>query len=325
MSSACAQVRPAGPPTRPGLRRGPRRWFRSDGPKCSTRTICRPRARCGGSAAGSAAGTRGRRATAGVVTAATPVDGRWLGWYPRRRAATMPPPPPPSLSPASVADPHRPVRRRSPLRPGRVGALGVAEMRLMGGTGLIGRRLVWRLADRGDDVAVLSRKPNTGNGLPAGVRSVVGDPAFPVTGSARSMPPTPSSTFARAGLGLPLGRGVPRADAAAAASTDLIARRLAERPTGPTAGRGRWWRRRWSATTGPPGDERLTEESPLGRDVLAELCGEWERAPGCWPTPAGGRRRCGLGAVLDPDGAGEDADAVPARPSAAWPAPAGSG
>lgn len=45
-----------------------------------------------------------------------------------------------------------------------------------GGTGLVGRRVVGRLRDRGDEVVVLSRSPDAANRLPAGTRVVPGDP-----------------------------------------------------------------------------------------------------------------------------------------------------
>lgn len=45
-----------------------------------------------------------------------------------------------------------------------------------GGTGLVGRRVVTRLRDRGDDVVVLSRSLATAGRLPAGTHFVSGDP-----------------------------------------------------------------------------------------------------------------------------------------------------
>jgi uncharacterized protein len=45
-----------------------------------------------------------------------------------------------------------------------------------GGTGLVGRRVVARLRDRGDEVTVLSRSADAAKRLPAGTRVVTGDP-----------------------------------------------------------------------------------------------------------------------------------------------------
>jgi uncharacterized protein len=47
-----------------------------------------------------------------------------------------------------------------------------------GGTGLVGRRVVARLRDRGDEVIVLSRSADAAPRLPAGTRVVTGDPTI---------------------------------------------------------------------------------------------------------------------------------------------------
>src|SRR3954464_8455722 len=48
-----------------------------------------------------------------------------------------------------------------------------------GGTGLVGRRVVARLRDRGDAVTVLSRSADAAKRLPAGAHVLVGDPTAP--------------------------------------------------------------------------------------------------------------------------------------------------
>ena len=48
-----------------------------------------------------------------------------------------------------------------------------------GGTGLIGRRIVARVRERGDDVVALSRSSESAKKLADGVVAVVGDPSMP--------------------------------------------------------------------------------------------------------------------------------------------------
>ena len=174
-----------------------------------------------------------------------------------------------------------------------------------GGTGLVGRRLIPRLAGRGDGVVVLSRSDKAADGLPAGVEIVRGDLARP--GPWLDLLAGCDAVIHLAGEPI---AGRRWSDAVKKTlydsridSTRLIAERLAQSPTG-ADGVPRVWV--CASAVGyygfSTGRDEFAEESPPGDDFLARICVAWEAA--CRPAADAGVRVANVrvGVVLDPAG-----------------------
>lgn len=166
-----------------------------------------------------------------------------------------------------------------------------------GGTGLIGRRLVSSLLARGDTVVSLSRKPADAR---PGFEPVVGDPATP--GNWLTKLAHCDAVVHLAGEPVAGKRWnakvLARIRSSRVDSTKLVAEALAK-SGGPkvfVSGSAVGY---YGLNTGTT---EITESSPPGKDVLAEMCVEWEAAAD--PARAAGVRvihpRTGI--VLDPDG-----------------------
>ncbi len=180
-----------------------------------------------------------------------------------------------------------------------------------GGTGLIGVRLVRRLRGRGDEVVVLSRRPDAWQCVGPDCRVVVGDPTEPgpwqdelaVCDAAVNL--AGENLFAR------------RWDEAFKAqlrdsrlrATENVAAALAKQPARADGAPKVLVNGSAVGYYGPHGDEELTEDSPPGDDFMARLCADWEAAalavgepgasaPGAAPRVAVVR----TGVVLDPAG-----------------------
>src|SRR4051812_44792888 len=143
-----------------------------------------------------------------------------------------------------------------------------------GATGLVGRRLVARLRERGDEVTVLSRSPDRAREQ-LGVEAVPWDP---VSG------PAPTEALSgRDGVlslaGEPVAqrwndegkRGIH--DSRVTGTRNLVAglREADPRPRVLVSASGVGY-------YGPHGDERVTESDPASDDFLGRLCVEWEAA-----------------------------------------------
>lgn len=143
-----------------------------------------------------------------------------------------------------------------------------------GATGLIGRRLVGALRERGDEVTVLSRRPGA-------ARRMLGVEAF---GWEPETEPAPVAALAgRDGVvhlaGEPIGqRWTRETKQRIRSSRELGTARLIEglERSGPrpqvlvsASGVGYY---------GPRGDEWLDEDAPRGTGFLADVCEVWERA-----------------------------------------------
>lgn len=177
-----------------------------------------------------------------------------------------------------------------------------------GGTGLIGRRLIAKLIADGRTVTVLSRKPLPPDAFPAPmrpVRSVVGDPTKPgpwaeaVAGCDAVVHLAGEPIMARRWSDKFLAEvRDSRVKATANLAQALAAnpRRTDGTPKVFVSGSGVGC---YGADTG---DAILTEDSPLGTDSLAGICGEWE--PAAIPAATAGVRVCHprTGMVLDPAG-----------------------
>jgi uncharacterized protein (TIGR01777 family) len=150
---------------------------------------------------------------------------------------------------------------------------------LTGGTGLIGRELARRRMARGDQVAVLTRRPDAASAVTelSGVRLVAGDPA--VSGAWLAELDRADAVVHLAGQNVFARRwseAVKRSiRESRVASTALIARHVAESATPPRV-------LVQGSATGYYGDcgEAWVDESsrPAGQDFLTEVCRAWESA-----------------------------------------------
>jgi uncharacterized protein (TIGR01777 family) len=173
---------------------------------------------------------------------------------------------------------------------------------LMGGTGVVGSRLIERLRQRQDEVVLLTRRPDVGRQKLAGAGTVVeGDP---VTAG----PWTERVGDCDAVINL-VGEGIfnrrwnadfkKRLYDSRIRSTENVARALAKQPR-TAAGAARVLVNASAiGYYGARGDEELTEDSPPGDDFLAHVCVDWEKAARA-AEPAGVRVvTVRIGVVLD--------------------------
>lgn len=149
---------------------------------------------------------------------------------------------------------------------------------ITGGTGLIGRRLVRRLSERGDQPVVLSRQANRVRLNPGlrGIEVVQGDPT--VAGGWEQAVSGCDAVVNLAGHNVFAQRWNPDVrrrirDSRVYGTEHVVAAmsKAAQRP-----------RILVQASAigyyGPTGDEELTEASPPGSDFMAVICREWEAA-----------------------------------------------
>lgn len=142
---------------------------------------------------------------------------------------------------------------------------------LTGATGLIGRRLVGALRDRGDGVCVLSRDPDRASAS-LGVEALAWNARDPAPVAAAA----PDAVVHLAGENVAQ-RWTARArrairDSRVVGTANLVAGMRAAPSPAPTL---------VSASAvgfyGSRGDERLSEDAPPGVGFLAEVCVDWER------------------------------------------------
>jgi len=144
---------------------------------------------------------------------------------------------------------------------------------ITGASGLIGRRLVQRLRERGDEVTVLSRDPARAQ-QDLGVPAIAWDPA--------SGPAPEAALAGRDGVVHLAGENVAQRWSAEAKRRIRESREAGTRNlvAGIAAADPRP-RVLVSASAvglyGPRGDERVPESTPAGHDFLAEVCVAWER------------------------------------------------
>ncbi|CAB4880485.1 unannotated protein [freshwater metagenome] len=172
------------------------------------------------------------------------------------------------------------------------------NLTLTGATGLIGRRLITALRERGDSITVLSRDPQRA-ARSLGVEAIGWDPLTQ---------PAPAEALAgRDGVihlaGEPVAqRWSPKAKAAIRDSRQIGTRNLV---AGLSAAEPRPAVLLSSSAVGYYGkhrDERIDEDAPAGSDFLAQVCVAWERE--ALAAEALGMRVALVrtGVVLDPDG-----------------------
>jgi uncharacterized protein (TIGR01777 family) len=174
-----------------------------------------------------------------------------------------------------------------------------------GGTGLVGSRLVPGLHQRGDQVVLLTRRPDHARSALGGACTVVaGDPLRPgpwaeaVDDCDAVVNLVGENLFAR------------RWDAAfkqairdsRVRATEALVQALAWRPRTASGGRKVLVSASAVGYYGPRGDDELTEDSPPGDDFLARVCVEWEAAARA-AEPLGVRVSVvRIGVVLDREG-----------------------
>lgn len=195
----------------------------------------------------------------------------------------------------------------------------VSPMRVFvtGGTGLVGRRVVARLRDRGDEVTVLSRSADAANRLPAGTHVLTGDPTAP--GPWLGELATTDGVIHLAGESIAAHRWTrefkEKLRHSRVASTQLIAETLAKSPTRPdgtprvlvnASAIGYYGRYEDNPT-------EFTEDDLPGSGFLADLCVAWEKATE--PAATAGVRVAiiRVGFVLANDGGGLPQLAKPFR------------
>ena len=146
-----------------------------------------------------------------------------------------------------------------------------------GGTGLVGRRIVQILRDRGDDVTVLSRSPDAAAKLPPGTQIASGDPT--TTGPWIDQLAACDAVIHLAGEPIAGGRWTAEFKQkvldSRVKSTVLIAETLAKAPAGKVlvnaSAVGYYGMYRDNAT-------EFVEEDLPGTGFLADVCVAWERA-----------------------------------------------
>ena len=170
---------------------------------------------------------------------------------------------------------------------------------IIGGSGLIGRALAANLAPD-SEVVILSRRPERITGLPAGVRAERWD-GRSIKGW-RSLADGANAIVNLTGENISSGRWTKerkraimqsRLNAGQAVVQAVEAVALKPRVVIQSSGIGYY---------GPCGDEDITEESPSGRDFLAQIAVDWEDST--TPVEAMGVRRAVIrtGVVLSNEG-----------------------
>ncbi|MBM3997725.1 MAG: TIGR01777 family protein [Planctomycetes bacterium] len=154
---------------------------------------------------------------------------------------------------------------------------------ITGGTGLVGSHLIKKLRDRGDQVVVLTRRPDVAKPtFGDGVTIVDGDPM--VAGAWQDAVADCDAVVNLAGEGLFNQRWSDDFKAlfrsSRVRSTENIVAALGKKTALDASGSSRRVLVNGSAIGyyGPHGDEELTEASLAGNDFLASVCMDWERA-----------------------------------------------
>jgi uncharacterized protein (TIGR01777 family) len=173
-----------------------------------------------------------------------------------------------------------------------------------GGTGLIGVRLVRALRQRGDEVVVLSRRPDAWQRVGPDVATVAGDATAPGPWQDRLAECDAVINLAGAGI---FDRRWDEAYKATirdsrVRSTESVAAALAKQPSRADGTPKVLVNGSAIGYYGPHGDEELTEDSPPGGDFMAQVCVAWEAAARA-AEPAGVRVAViRTGVVLDKAG-----------------------
>lgn len=149
---------------------------------------------------------------------------------------------------------------------------------LTGGTGLIGRRIVQRLAERGDEPIILSRRADEVRRAKEmrSIRFVQGDPSIP--GGWEESVDGSDAVINLAGHNLFADRWNERVKHLIRDSRVHATERVVKAIAGAEAKPKVLVQASAIGYYGPHGDEDLTEDSPPGSDFMARVCREWEEA-----------------------------------------------
>jgi uncharacterized protein (TIGR01777 family) len=173
---------------------------------------------------------------------------------------------------------------------------------LMGGTGLVGSRLMERLRQRQDEIVLLTRRPDVGREKLAGSGAVVeGDPTVPgpwmerIAECEAVINLVGENIFARR-WNEDFKKLLYESRIKAA---EHVAQALTKHPRTASGAARVLVNASAIGYYGPRGDEELTEDSPPGDDFLARVCVDWEKAARA-AEPAGVRVAVlRIGVVLD--------------------------
>jgi uncharacterized protein (TIGR01777 family) len=175
----------------------------------------------------------------------------------------------------------------------------------MGGTGLVGSRLIQRLLSRNDQVVVLTRRPEVAQQKwGEQCRVVSGDPTEQgpwmdaVAGCDAVVNLVGENIFARRWRAA--FKDLLRTSRVH--STRNVAEALAKNPRTPSGQSKVLVNASAIGYYGPTGDEELTESSPAGNDFLARLCIEWESAARAAANAGARVAIVRVGVVLDKEG-----------------------
>jgi uncharacterized protein len=151
---------------------------------------------------------------------------------------------------------------------------------LTGGTGLVGSRLVPRLLRRGDQVVLLTRRPDVARAKFSGCTVVEGDP-MQAGGWADAVGEC-DAVIHLAGENVFARRWTESFKKllvdSRVRSTQNVADALRRQPRRPDGQPRTLVNASAIGYYGPRGDEELAEDSPPGDDFLAGLCQDWEKA-----------------------------------------------
>ena len=175
---------------------------------------------------------------------------------------------------------------------------------LMGGTGLVGSRLINRLCQRKDEVVLLTRRPDVARARWTGCTVIEGNPMQ--TGPWMKAVDTCDAIVNLVGEGIFSRRWnaefITLLRTSRVQSTENAVKALAVKPRTAQGQPKVLVNASAIGFYGPHGDEPLTEDSPAGNDLMAEICVAWEIA--AKGAEAFGIRttRIRIGVVLDKEG-----------------------
>jgi uncharacterized protein (TIGR01777 family) len=175
---------------------------------------------------------------------------------------------------------------------------------ITGGTGLIGSRLIQRLRQRGDDVHLLTRRPEAVGEKFAGCTLVAGDPIN--AGAWMDVVAECDAVVNLAGANI-FGRRwndeyKREMMDSRVKTTDNVVASLARKPRNDAGTAKVLVNASAVGYYGPRGDEEIDEDAPPGNDFLAQICTAWERS--ALAAQASGVRvvLVRIGVVLDKEG-----------------------
>jgi uncharacterized protein (TIGR01777 family) len=176
---------------------------------------------------------------------------------------------------------------------------------LMGGTGLVGSRLINRLCQRKDEVVLLTRRPDAARAKWQTACTILeGDPVQ--TGPWMKAVDACDAIINLVGEGIFSRRWnaefITLLRSSRVQSTENAVKALAVKPRTALGQPKVLVNASAIGFYGPHGDEPLTEDSPAGNDILAEICVAWEIAAKGGEAFGVRTTRVRIGVVLDKEG-----------------------